>query len=555
MIQKIVWGLFVVFILTSCQNSDHSQDSNTTVEINTEDSNTSDTNLSYALVPIETLQLAQLRNIDGGTVHNIKIQEREVRQRIISIYKKMDEKILLEAFDYRQRSLSVIALDYNGSVEQSSSISLPESHLYFDTVHSSDDELIISTLGEYNTTIDADTFFVSKYILNDSIDTSFGINGKTTLHKNVVGDNVLLHIDSLGRIIVAYTSIVRLLSDGTIDNSFDLKQNYLPIEHLITDDSNRILFVGKGYDDQKESFYTVLSRIDENGSADPTFNDGKSLLLADVNSSIPFLVKPKILMDSNENIFLLGTVDRHPTLLKFSPNGVLFNTININAEAYYGVDAFVGDNDDIYVVGFGDLDFYTGMTLVHYFSDGTLDQSFGNGGSMKISVGFFSDYGVKMVRLNNSILVASSNRSVVFPLTNYTTLQMQSLDLNETEATPNTFEFEKLLEFSSSNFPTKDVEVIRDPEVFKELLSFDGKDSESFNIDFEKESVLIVSYSTGCGELPQITSIDNYEGKAMVSIQYPQTSCGASGSGIFFTLYRVKNSAHRTLVYRRQINQ
>ena len=72
--------------------------------------------------------------------------------------------------------------------------------------------------------------FVTRHLAIGSLDTSFGINGRKTFERSVLASPLAIAVDTQNRILIcgsdydaqagSKAAVVRLLSDGSLDNSF-----------------------------------------------------------------------------------------------------------------------------------------------------------------------------------------------------------------------------------------------------------------------------------------------------------------------------------------------
>ena len=224
---------------------------------------------------------------------------------------------------------------------------------------------------------------------------------------SVYGYNISIKaitVDKLNRIVVTgfvrqYSSnsknklyIARLLADGNLDGSFNSGGggNLIVVENsdydytgslIATDGNNNILVaIERGYYGiQQNGFASYISKYLENGTKESTFGNVNTIypvlsLVTDNNSKVIFSVAGKInRLNSN------GSLDK---IIFQSPSG---SSISINKLVIQPGNKIVGTG----VVRSGD-----GNRWVFYVSrfaaDGTLDQTFGNNGSVTTDLNFTS---------------------------------------------------------------------------------------------------------------------------------------------------------------------
>jgi uncharacterized delta-60 repeat protein len=144
---------------------------------------------------------------------------------------------------------------------------------------------------------------VVRYNADGSLDTGFGTGGIVTT--DIAGDydyGYSMAIDSMDRILLVGSSyegsssngdiaLVRYLSDGSLDTSFDadgivttdLAGEYDGVYDVVLDDQNRILVAGETSSNGASNWDFVLGRYNPDGSLDSSF-DGDGLLTTDLGT-------------------------------------------------------------------------------------------------------------------------------------------------------------------------------------------------------------------------------------------------------------------------------
>jgi uncharacterized delta-60 repeat protein len=248
---------------------------------------------------------------------------------------------------------------------------------------------------------------IAKLDAEANIDTSFATNGIFTavFFSSDVQLNQLA-VDSEGRIITVGSSdsgssitpfIMRLTSSGSLDFGFGLfgvSTGNVDDEYntLLIDESNKI-YVAGGDNNSVSSKAMLFVQYKTNGDININFQ-----YYIDVNSSTDDSVH-KILQDSNENFYLLGSdldTPNEVVALKlvvaganasldpsFSTDGVAsFVMAPANGNALL-LDAVLDSNNNIIVAGHGDISGVNAPMLGRIKPDGTLDNTFN-------STGFFN---------------------------------------------------------------------------------------------------------------------------------------------------------------------
>ena len=259
---------------------------------------------------------------------------------------------------------------------------------------------IIVTGSYYNGN---DTDIIVIRLNNDgSLDTTFNNNGIKIYDAggNEVGRAITL--DSHGRILITGTSrtgtnynviTIRLNANGSFDNTFgvngvvtfDNKGNDDHGYSIITDSKDRVLIAGKTVSVNDTD--VLVLRYNENGSLDTTF-DGDGI--ATYDSTLDTAVGESMTIDSQGRILITGnTADTNVSnliILRYNENGSLDNTFGSggvvtydNGDNEYGFSITTDSQGRILVTG--DSESTTAdLIVLRYKEDGTLDNSFGNGG-------------------------------------------------------------------------------------------------------------------------------------------------------------------------------
>lgn len=247
--------------------------------------------------------------------------------------------------------------------------------------------------------------------INGSFDQLFGDNGKRSIGDfySFDGRRKALEIQSDGGIVVAGStfmgnghglSVIRLNSNGDLDGSFGGFVNgrvTIPLgEPLGFDTDLKIGIEGKiliSYTKYKNGFDSDFAaiRLNSNGTIDNSFG---------VNgiASIDFENKPNdcssIAVQSNGKIILVGTTSNNKiSLVRLNVNGSLDNTFGILGKV---TSEIVGslkansvilqkDNKIAVVGGFKDFN-GSSFIVLRYNISGSLDNTFGNNGYLKIPI-------------------------------------------------------------------------------------------------------------------------------------------------------------------------
>lgn len=212
-----------------------------------------------------------------------------------------------------------------------------------------------------------------------SIDNTFVIG---TGFDNVVFD---VELQSDGKILIGglfsfydgtpTEKIVRLNNDGSFDNTFDTGTGFDGVVYVIKVQVDGKILVGGGFDYYDGNAYRNLIRLNSDGSIDNSFDVGVGL-------DLPI---SDIVLQSDGKIILLGdftTVNGnfHSRIVRLNNDGSIDNTFNsgsgFNGVTYSGLI----DGSDIVVVGaFYEYSGQTNRQIIKLNSDGTINNSFNSG--------------------------------------------------------------------------------------------------------------------------------------------------------------------------------
>lgn len=290
-----------------------------------------------------------------------------------------------------------------------------------------------------------DRYAVARFNADGSLDASFGQKGKFTLTFGAPGqdDASAVAIQPNGKIILGGTAsaggfaLARLNSNGTLDTTFGggTGMTIAPSGNQITAlqlQSDGKILAG-GYDGQR----FALARFTTNGVLDATFGSAGSIT---TTFPLPYAFAYGIGMQTDGKIYLAGCdIDASGTsyvsdfaAARYNTNGSLdltyaslgHATANVGGNTVdIGYAMAVQPDGKILVAGtagFGGLpgpvddniDVNAFLVVVRLNTNGTLDNTFGNGGSVVTQVGAYSDFATAIaLQPDGKILVSGSSQN------------------------------------------------------------------------------------------------------------------------------------------------
>lgn len=210
-----------------------------------------------------------------------------------------------------------------------------------------------------------------------SIDDTFNIG---TGFNNVVYD---VKLQSDGKILVGGSfsgynetnlgRIVRLNSDGSIDNTFETGTGFNSSVFAIEIQIDGKILVGGAFTQYNGDYHPELIRLNSDGSVDNTFNVGSG-----TNNRIF-----NILTQNDEKIILLGGFtmyndETHNRIVRLNYDGTLDNTFSAGT-GFNGItfDGVIEDDGKLVVVGaFFEYDNQINRQIVRLNTDGSIDNTF-----------------------------------------------------------------------------------------------------------------------------------------------------------------------------------
>lgn len=280
-----------------------------------------------------------------------------------------------------------------------------------------------------------DDIAIVRYNSNGSLDNSFGSNGIINVDfngKNDAASSIVLQSD--GKIIVVGSAqnssnnnsdiaVIRLNSNGTLDNSFAINGKYqLDVDGFAGDkavdvrlqsDGKIVLAAMAGTD----MFAKIaVLRLNTNGSLDNTF-DGDGILKAFSFGSFTLSYPLSLALQSDGKILIAGSKNNNFAVARLNTDGSLDNTYGTSG-IFSGTD--MSSASRIYLQSDGKLlatyshASQTSIIVIRLNSNGTMDTGFGTSGKVSTALGTPSTYDFALdlaIQPNGKIIVAGSSYS------------------------------------------------------------------------------------------------------------------------------------------------
>jgi uncharacterized delta-60 repeat protein len=214
----------------------------------------------------------------------------------------------------------------------------------------------------------------------------------------------------------AFNRIVRVNSNGSIDNTFNIGSGFNNAVFEIKIQSDEKIVIGGDFTSYSGFPANRIIRLNTDGSIDNTFSAGTGF------NGVVWTVEPqldgKILVGGS---FTQYNGNYHPGLIRLNSDGSVDNTLNVGSGTNNSIFHILVQSDDKLVL-FGGFTMYNGEThnrIVRLNSDGTVDNTFSAGtgfngitydgvieddGKLVIVGGFFEYNGIRkdqLVRLNS----------------------------------------------------------------------------------------------------------------------------------------------------------
>ncbi|MBI3648890.1 MAG: hypothetical protein HY240_09105 [Actinobacteria bacterium] len=311
------------------------------------------------------------------------------------------------------------------------------------TVQPSDQAIV--AVG-YTATGSGDDWLIMRYNPNGTLDATFGSGGIVTTSFGSGTDHAhAVAIDANGKIVVAgYSdnitshdfSIARYTSSGALDGTFgsggttttSLGTGDDEINGMAIDANGKIVVAGQTVVSLKNEF--ALARYTTSGSLDTTFGSSGSVKTdvgagSDAANAVAIQGNGKIVAAGRSN----NGTDRDFALVRYTTDGSIdtsYGTGGIQTTAIGPADDEIqaialDGSGDVVAAGYSDSGVDLDFALARYDTSGSLDGTFGSGGTTTTNIGHNDTaYGVA-IQGDGMIVVSGTAGSSYFGVARYTT--------------------------------------------------------------------------------------------------------------------------------------
>jgi uncharacterized delta-60 repeat protein len=306
-------------------------------------------------------------------------------------------------------------------------------HEAFDMIIQPDNKIVV--VGSINMGSGNYDIAVARYNADGNLDNSFGTTGIVNVDFNGKNDDASsVALQSDGKIVVvgraqnssnnnSDIAVIRLNSDGTLDNSFATNGKFqLDVDGYAFDyalnvalqtDGKIVLVAMAGTDMFAKN---AVIRLNTNGTLDNTF-DGDGILKAFSFGSFTLSSLHSVAIQTDGKILLAGSKNNNFSVARINSDGSLDNTYATSG-IYSGTD--MATESKLYIQNDGKLlatyshATQTTVTVVRLNQNGTEDSGFGTNGKVTSQVGSPSTYDFTkdiIVQPNGKIIVTGSSYS------------------------------------------------------------------------------------------------------------------------------------------------
>ena len=377
------------------------------------------------------------------------------------VIQQSDGKLLIEGAGASWSDFSLVRLNSDGSLDATFGLGgkllVPfgqDSYFVDSVIQQIDGKLVVAGTSENRGNGYDLNFGLIRLNSDGSLDHAFGIDGKQVIQVGPSYDYVnSVFQQTDGKLVIAGTSyssdlrssdfsLVRLNGDGNLDSSFGIGGKMLvpvgsgfeSVVSVIQQADGKVVMVGHDIGFNSGGVVNpYMIRLNSDGSVDSTFGSAGMLALFDVGIETNY----RVIQQNDGKLLAFGVSqnagNREIIIRRLESDGSLDISFGANGKqvlpvdvGYLGINSVIQQVDGrLLVAGAGTRDNGDSrdFSLVRLNSDGGLDDTFGSGGKLLVSVlSNYDDYVSSIVQQSDGKLVVvgssynSSNSSSYFSL-------------------------------------------------------------------------------------------------------------------------------------------
>lgn len=297
----------------------------------------------------------------------------------------------------------------------------------------------------YSANVGVGYFYVARYNVNGSLDTSFDVDGKVSTDFGATYSEAhSVAIQNDGKIVVAGGSyigtqegfaLVRYNTNGSLDTSFNGDGKLTTFLGITFDQANCVIIqsdgkiLAAGFSQNGFQTDMALARYDTNGNLDSTFDtDGKVTTAIGIDDD----EAKSIAIQSDGKILVAGVADSNIAVARYNIDGSLDTTFDIDGvlttsvtssfDTYTSIANSIAVQSDGKIVVAGSSSYlpwpgteFDYFTVVRYETNGNLDNSFDSDGIVITTVLHFDSEVAKsvIIQSDSKILVAGEINDLI----------------------------------------------------------------------------------------------------------------------------------------------
>ena len=292
-----------------------------------------------------------------------------------------------------------------------------------DVLPLSSGKILLSASYNFFGSIDKCDMGVARLNYNGTIDTTFGVSGKTNTKIGTMSSYTnAIALQSNGKIVLIGSTentgyaLVRHQTNGILDSTFGINGKVISdfnrttatyISDMLIQNDDKILSSGSHKLSNNDDSQSFLVRYNANGSLDTTFNRTGKIIMQlaqgkdDGINKINLQADNKIIACASISTITNVTLDKDCQLIRFNTNGTIDSSFSLTGKLtikdFDLHSSKVLSNGKILVSGVSGLNDLEVLTLFQFNSDGSPDVTFGINGKVAYSSRLFFEGTTSMV--------------------------------------------------------------------------------------------------------------------------------------------------------------